>query len=620
MSGEVRGDVAGRGAAERWWREWMKGPITVLWMALFGAAVLAGGMMIWQRTDLPLGVLPEFGISGEVRGVAPFGAEAVASGVRPGDKIVAVDGVPPEEAALPPVGTAVRFTLRSADGTQSEHVLVRDPETAQQLFSRAGLTAEAMAWFLAIVGALGDGLLVLAAVQLFRRGRWKLVPILLSFAFLAIGLTLLNGLLANQLGLSLWRMRIMMPAWTLFILAILLFPVGRFAWRWQCWFAAVLGVATAAIVVAPPEWWGPWSVVHTLALVAAALSLGFRYRAMPPGIERQQLRWALFGFMAGSLALVPAIYLDLFVIPVGLATPVFVWGVLAEQTSLALVVVLIVGGLLISLVKYRLYDADAVISRSVSIGALTLALLAVFTGTEKVIELLGEEWFGEKLGVLAGGIGAAVAALMIVPLHYRLTHWAEHKFQKQLIRLRHGLPLLVGDMRETAPVARIAAATLDSVVHGVRASRLALLFEGALLDARGIEADRVEAWRKDWNPPPHDGFDIDKADPLFPLRVPLAADGHGRIGWLLLGPRPDGSLYGNDERETLAEIADPVARALEIAAAREKREAEENQRWRVQESLNAEIRRVNSELVRVLGSLDAKLSLLVPVQPAAAAE
>jgi hypothetical protein len=277
-------------------------------------------------------------------------------------------------------------------------------------------------------------------------------------------------------------------------------------------------------------------------------------------------------------------------------------------------------GVLVSLLRYRLYDADAVISRSVSIGALTVTLLAVFAGSEKIIELLGEQWFGHSIGVLAGGIGAALAAIMLVPLHHRLSHWAEHKFQKQLIRLKQGLPLLVSDMRETAPAKRIAAATLDGVGHGVRASRAALVFEGALLDARGIEAAEVEVWRKDWFPSPHDGFDIDKADPLFPLRVPLEADGHGRIGWLLLGPRPDGSFYGKDERETLAEIADPVARALEIAAARERREADEAQRWRAQESLNAEIKSVNGELVRILGSLDAKLGLLVPMPPAAAAE
>src|SRR5262249_45095851 len=152
-------------------------------------------------------------------------------------------------------------------------------------------------------------------------------------------------------------------------------------------------------------------------------------------------------------------------------------------------------GLVVSMLKYRLYDAEAVIAHSVSFGALALALVAMFAGTEKVIELLGEEWFGEQLGgTLAGGIGAGVAALMIVPLHRRLPHWAEHRFRKQLIQLRHGLPALVGDLRETASAERIGAASLDWIMRGVHASRVALVMGNGIADARGIAAEEVERW------------------------------------------------------------------------------------------------------------------------------
>jgi hypothetical protein len=63
---------------------------------------------------------------------------------------------------------------------------------------------------------------------------------------------------------------------------------------------------------------------------------------------------------------------------------------------------------------------------------------------------------------------------------------------------------------------------------------------------------------------------------MFPLRIRLDADrrrGRGTVGWILLGPRPDGSFYGKDEQEALAEIAGPVARAVQIVRIRERREA-----------------------------------------------
>ena len=76
-------------------------------------------------------------------------------------------------------------------------------------------------------------------------------------------------------------------------------------------------------------------------------------------------------------------------------------------------------------------------------------------------------------------------------------------------------------------------------------------------------------WLAAWQPPLDPGpLDCDDDDPVLPMRVALHGDGVGHIGWLLLGPRPDGSLYGRDERHALVAIADPVARALAVATKR----------------------------------------------------
>jgi len=60
--------------------------------------------------------------------------------------------------------------------------------------------------------------------------------------------------------------------------------------------------------------------------------------------------------------------------------------------------------------------------------------------------------------------------------------------------------------------------------------------------------------------------------------APLRANGIGQVGWLLLGPRPDGSFYCKDERETLAVIAEPIARALATAMERERWDTERRTR------------------------------------------
>jgi hypothetical protein len=44
------------------------------------------------------------------------------------------------------------------------------------------------------------------------------------------------------------------------------------------------------------------------------------------------------------------------------------------------------------------------------------------------------------------------------------------------------------------------------------------------------------------------------------------------IGWLLVGPRPDGSLLSKDEQRALIDVADPMTRAIRVVARREQRE------------------------------------------------
>ena len=632
MSGSMAAEVAaGRTAGSaRSLQPWLVWPVSIVWASALVLAIAASIGSIWAEASgrVPMFLQQEAGIrtmrevtpAGVFPGLVPFSDEALRSGIRSGDILVAINGAPVTGQRPPTVATVSVYTVRSRDGKLSDHRLTRSRAHLERFFASSGISPSTAMMIRWIAGGAGNFALIAAALLLFVRRRNHRVPMLLSFAFLAIALTIDNASAWALLEFSdLRRVPILITGWTLLILALLQFPEGRFAWRWQrrlAWFTAI----ATALVTWDARIWTFWIPIHGGLLLIAAGSILFRYRNLPPGAERQQVRWALLGFVAGSVVLAPALYLDVGVAPSNAEPRVWIWAMLAESILIAMCLVLIAGGLLVSLLRYRLYDAEVVIARSVSIGVLTIALLATFAGTEKIIELLGEEYFGARLGVLAGGIGAAFAAVMIVPLHHRLSHWAEHKFQKDLIRLKRGLPLLVGDMRETAPVGRIAAVTLDSVTRGVRATRAALVIDGELADARGIEPDEFAEWRRGWHPAAGDGLDAARDDATFPLRVPLEADGHGRIGWLLLGPRPDGSFYGKDEREALAAITDPVARALEVAAARQTREADEARRWQAQESLNAEIRSVNGELVRVLGSLDAKLAQLVPLPTTEAAE
>ena len=208
-------------------------------------------------------------------------------------------------------------------------------------------------------------------------------------------------------------------------------------------------------------------------------------------------------------------------------------------------------------------------------------------------EIIGERYFEHSIGIAAGAIGAAVAAACIVPLHNRVHRWAERRFQKPLIRLREGLPECVADLRDTGSVGQIAEAVMKRVEAGVRSTREALLLaEHGKLAVAGTRGTPVKAVASGsaagMSRAPTIRSTATSKTSTFPLRVRLCietSDEPETIGWLLLGPRPDGSFFGKDEREALEHIAGAVARALHIAQLRERKESLAEERLSALEQL-----------------------------------
>lgn len=258
---------------------------------------------------------------------------------------------------------------------------------------------------------------------------------------------------------------------------------------------------------------------------------------------------------------------------------VAVWSYIGSGIAFSALTFSIAAGLLVALLRYRLYDAEAAISRSASVAILTLAFGAVFAGSAKGLEITFETFFGADTGLLPGVLAAVLATVIVTPAQSRIQSWASNRFQKELAHLRRDLPDCVNDLREVADLEDLLDEVLERVGAGVRSAQAAVVVGEEVAATRGVGASEARAWIEARGP-----FErlerCERDDPLFPLRVPLAAAHHGGApeGWLLLGLRPDGSFYRRDEQEALAEIADPVARAIHVVAtrqARDRRESEE---------------------------------------------
>jgi len=154
----------------------------------------------------------------------------------------------------------------------------------------------------------------------------------------------------------------------------------------------------------------------TLAVVVGAASLVVRFRRAG-GVERQQLRWVAWVAWAAGLAVLGAV-VALVGLAVG-ATAVVTWTI---STCLAVLPVALGAAIL----RYRLYDLDHIISRTLTYGLLTLLL----GGGYAVVVLGLGQLLGRDSSLVVAGATLAVAGLF-QPARRRIQQVVDRRFNRR---------------------------------------------------------------------------------------------------------------------------------------------------------------------------------------------
>lgn len=497
-------------------------------------------------------------------------AQARQAGIEGGDRIVAINETGVDEGLDAVIdardGESVALTLQEPGAPPRTVTLALDAEHVDEALRSAGFGATFMAgWTLAVI-VLGNLLGIIASILLFRGDRTNPVAALLALLPLVTAAAGWSGLPTAISTPILGATLVLLPT------ALLAFPDGRFATRTS------LVLLAANLLWAPLAWWSP--MTHSqgaLALLAAsALATLPRLRRTAALDQRQQLRWAMLGFAgsaACSLGLLACIRLqyardDLwYVIVNDMASDLF---------DLAYTFCLW-GGLIVALLRYRLYDADAAITRS-AVWAIAAPLLAFFfAATIEVLKVALGPVFGNDMVIVPSA--GALTAMLIAPLGSWIERRVESWSRRDLIALSRELPAAASDLSENDDAGLLLDHASRAVARAMKARDAAILVRSgpgwAPGASTGVPAKQVAAWLAGAAlPEVAPELNVVRGDPLFPLRVPLIARPAGEpeaIAWLLVGPRPDGTVQDRDARAVLAEVAPALGRALHVISARRRR-------------------------------------------------
>ena len=157
--------------------------------------------------------------------------------------------------------------------------------------------------------------------------------------------------------------------------------------------------------------------------------------------------------------------------------------------SFALAVLVLQVGLLIALVRYRLYDAEFVISRSANVALITLGVAAVFAGTADGLKQIIYNYYGNTSSEGPIIFAAALSTCSSTRSRSASSAGPNSASRRTSSCCATILPEVARDMRETASLGEMLDEILARVDRGVRAVRSSAIVNGCVLRARGF-ADR----------------------------------------------------------------------------------------------------------------------------------
>jgi hypothetical protein len=321
----------------------------------------------------------------------------------------------------------------------------------------------------------GIGRLTLAIGQMFAVGASINAGIILlnprwgaSSVFRQVGDVVSQGLI----GIALVAGMVLVVVW---------FPDGRRSSRLGAAVEALIGIALASIVVGAVIGWlaersdgaglDPRVLDATTGLSVAALLLSLalalvdiarRYRRADP-VRRAQIRWVL-------AASATSVGLLLSLVVFGERIP-GLWDLFFLSTILPAIAIAI------AITRYRLYDIDRIISRSIAYGAVTVVLLTVLG-----IGIVGLQWL---LTPVTGGDALAVAGstLVVATLFNPLRTRVQSRVDRRFHRARYDTDLTIqrfsGRLRDELDLTTLTGELQQATVAAVEPASTAVWLRSA---------------------------------------------------------------------------------------------------------------------------------------------
>ena len=448
---------------------------------------------------------------------------------------------------------------------------------------------------------------VALAAAIFWRRSDERMALLVVLTLILLGTTFWNTTTALALYDPIWSrvgQSLGIVGKTSLFLFFYLFPDGRFVPGWTRFVAIglVLGVTYEIAFPESPFAVSNWPVPLFLLFMLGWLLAGlfaqiYRYRRISDVVQRQQTKWVVLGFVAALAGFIGTIVFG--EVLFSLARPGKP-GELFGTTLATLFMLLIPISIAVAILRYRLFDIDFLINRTLVYGALTACVVGVYVFA---VGYLGE-LFRSHDNLLVSLVATGIVAVLFAPLRDRL--------QSLVNRLMYGErddPYAVISRLGQRLEATLTPGTMVPTVVETVAETLKLPYAAIEVERNGSFEEAASV-----------------GEPVrAPVHLPLVYGGT-LVGRLVLGTRAGEEAFAPTDRRLLDDLARQAGVAVHAARLTDRAIRLSTDLQRSRERLVAareeERRRLRRDLHDGLGPQLAGLTMkaeaardLVPVDP-----
>ncbi|MBI4790316.1 MAG: hypothetical protein HY782_25060 [Chloroflexi bacterium] len=345
------------------------------------------------------------------------------------------------------------------------------------LAQRSGLPHELMYYALGASSVLPKLVFFVVGVIIFWRKSDDWIALMLS---LMLTLFVTEGV--QNLGAFMSVVNILyLVASVAYYLLPFVFPNGSFVPRWTRWMVPPLMIISIAVQSLNTLGVPVDDTLFGLVLAGTGISwfllagyaVIYRYARISTAMERQQTKWVMVGILGPIIVFIPFTIISLVFPPSQPSLGRLAFYFLISMPVGVLSYLLLAAGIGFAIFRYRLYDIDIIIRRTLVYTALTATLALVYFGSVVLLQQLLRAVTGQA-SELAIIVSTFAIAALFNPLRKRVQDTIDSRFYRRKYDAARVLAEFAATARDEVELGKLTTRLVEVVNETMQPSHVSL--------------------------------------------------------------------------------------------------------------------------------------------------